>query len=104
MKVAYFPERFGFDTRRVQFSSLILTEQMTRDEAIEKLKTPSYEINKIDEEFNYVAKKLNISSDELNSYFKMPKKFYWDYKNQRRMFNLGAKVLQKIGLEKAVKR
>ena len=34
----WLPERFGFDSRRVQYSSLILTGQMTRDEALEKLK------------------------------------------------------------------
>lgn len=100
----WLPERFGFDTRRVQFSSLILTGQMTRRDAIEKLKKPSYDPVKIDEEFNFIATKLGISADELNSYFKMPKKFYWDYKNQERIFNLGAKVLQKLGLEKAIKR
>ena len=30
----WLPERFGFDTRRVQYSSLILTGQMTRDDAL----------------------------------------------------------------------
>ena len=31
-------ERFGFDTRKVQLSSLILTDQISRDEALEVLK------------------------------------------------------------------
>ena len=31
----WLPEKFGFDTRKVQFSSLILTGQMSRDEALE---------------------------------------------------------------------
>ena len=35
-------ERFGYDTRRVQLSSLILTGQMNRDEAMEILKKPPY--------------------------------------------------------------
>ena len=34
----WLPERFGYDTRKVQFSSLILTGQMTREEALEELK------------------------------------------------------------------
>ena len=34
----------------------------------------------------------------------MPKKFYWDYKNQEKIFNIGAKILQKLGVEKAIKR
>jgi len=100
----WLPERFGFDTRRVQFSSLILTGQLSRQEALEKLKKPAYNIETINDEFNYIAKKLGITSSKLKEYLKMPKKFYWDYKNQERIFNLGAKVLQKLGLEKAIKR
>ena len=100
----WLPERFGFDTRRVQFSSLILTGQMTREEALEKLSKPAYDPEKIEDEFNYIATKLGISSDELRWYFNMPKKFYWDYKNQKSIFNLGAKVLNLLGIEKVIKR
>jgi N-acetyl sugar amidotransferase len=100
----WLPERFGFDTRRVQFSSLILTGQMTREAAITKLQTPAYDSESIDQEFEYIATKLGVSVDELRSYFTMPKKFYWDYKNQESLFNLGAKVLKSIGLETSVKR
>lgn len=100
----WLPERFGYDTRRVQFSSLILTGQMQRPEALDALSRPAYDPDTIAHEFDYIARKLGITSDELNSYFTMPKKTYADYKNQRWMFNLGAKVLQAIGAEKAVKR
>lgn len=100
----WLPERFGFDTRRVQFSSLILTNQLTREEAIEELKKPSFNEQKIDEEFDYIATKLGISSEKLREYFNAPKKFYWDYKNQQALFNLGAKVLKILGVEKSIKR
>ena len=100
----WLPERFGFDTRRVQYSSLILTGQLSREEALEKMKNPSFNPETIDEEFKYIATKLGISSDELRSYFEMPKKFYWDYKNNVGMFNLGAKVLKFIGVERTTKR
>ena len=100
----WLPERFGFDTRRVQYSSLILTNQMTRSEALEKLKKPAYNPETIEEEFQYIANKLEISHNELKYYFELPKKFYWDYNNQEKMFNLGAKILRFIGLEKSIKR
>ena len=100
----WLPERFGFDTRRVQFSSLILTGQLLRKDAMETLKKPAYNKEHINDEFNYIAKKLGITSSELNKYLNMPKKFYWDYNNQERIFNFGAKVLQKLGLEKSIKR
>ncbi len=100
----WLPERFGFDTRRVQYSSLILTGQMTRKEALKKLEKPAYDPKTIDDEFNYIATKLGITSDELRKYFEMPKKFYWDYRNQESMFKLGAKILKFIGAEKSIKR
>jgi N-acetyl sugar amidotransferase len=100
----WLPERFGFDTRRVQYSSLILTGQMSREDALKKLEKPAYDPNTIEDEFNYIATKLDITSKDLRGYFDMPKKFYWDYNNQERIFNMGAKVLKFIGKEKAIKR
>ncbi len=100
----WLPERFGFDPRRVQFSSLILTGQMSRDEALSQLEKPSYDSTTIKQDYEYVATKLRISTDELNQYFTMPKKFYWDYKNQEALFNAGARVLKSIGLEASIKR
>jgi hypothetical protein len=100
----WLPERFGFDTRRVQFSSLILTGQMTREEALQQLQHLPYDPASKDQEFDYIANKLRISSDELHHYFTMPKKFYWDYRNQERLFNIGAKILKTVGLETTIKR
>ena len=100
----WLPERFGFDPRRVQFSSLILTGQMTRDDALKQLQDLPYNPSTIEQEFKFVANKLRISTDELRQYFDMPKKFYWDYKNQVRIFNLGARILKSVGLEAAIKR
>jgi N-acetyl sugar amidotransferase len=66
----WLPEKFGFDTRKVQYSSLILTGQMSRDEALERLKQPAYNPDTINQEFEYVASKLGISVEELQTYFK----------------------------------
>jgi hypothetical protein len=88
----------------VQFSSLILTGQMTRDAALQKLKMPAYDPETIDEEFEYIATKLGITVDELRRYHRMPLKSYHDYKNQHWMFDVGAKALKAIGAERAIKR
>jgi N-acetyl sugar amidotransferase len=100
----WLPERFGFDPRRVQLSSLILTGQLSRDEALLALEKPAYDSEDISQDFDYVATKLGISSDELNHYFEIPKKFYWDYSNQDKIFNVGARFLKAVGLEASVKR
>lgn len=100
----WLPQRFGFDPRRVQFSSLILTGQMERDEALQRLAKPAHDPSSISQEFDYIAKKLGISADELNHYLTMPKKFYWNYRNQERLFNAGARILKAIGSETSIKR
>ncbi len=100
----WLPTKFGYDTRKVQYSSLILTGQMTRDEAVEKLKEPSYDQNTIEEEFKYIANKLRITVEELNGYLKAPNKSYKDYKNREWLFILGANILKFLGVEKAIKR
>lgn len=100
----WLPTRFGYDTRRVQFSSLILTNQMTREDALQQLSVPAYDISAADADFEFIANKLEISVDELRQYHQMPKKWFRDYDNQEWMFDVGAKVLQWVGLEGAIKR
>lgn len=100
----WLPERFGFDTRKVQFSSLILTNQMSRDEAILKLQEKVYTKEQIDEDFEFISNKLGITVDELGSYFHAPKKTYKDYKSQENIYSLGAKVMRYFKLEKGGKR
>ena len=100
----WLPERFGFDTRKVQYSSLILTNQMQRDDAIDRLKHPAYDKDKIKEDFEYIATKLGIANDELKQYFNAPIKSYKDYRNHETLFQVGAKVMKYLGLETSIKR
>lgn len=100
----WLPKKFGFDTRKVQYSSLILTNQMTREDALEKLKYPAYNPETIMQDFEYIATKLGISKEELQSYMDAPNKTYKDYKSQENIYNIGAKVMRLLGLEKGGKR
>ncbi|MDH4980680.1 N-acetyl sugar amidotransferase [Hyphomicrobium sp. D-2] len=100
----WLPKRFGYDVRRVQYASLILTGQMTRDEAIEKLKEPPYDEATIGHELEFVANKLGITVDELNSYMDLPKRTYSDYKSQRQIYDVGARMMRYLGLELGGKR
>jgi N-acetyl sugar amidotransferase len=100
----WLPKRFGYDVRRVQYSSLILTGQLSRQEALEKLKQSSYDESTIAYDLEYVANKLRISVTELNSYLDMPKRTFRDYKSQRQIYDWGAKAMKALGLEVGGKR
>ena len=96
----WLPKKFGFDKRKNQFSSLILTNQMTRSEALKRLEKPELSEDEMKKEFEYVANKLDFSVDELNSYFNGKNKTFHDYKNNYKLIKLGTKIMQFLGFEK----
>ncbi len=100
----WLPERFGYDVRKVQFSSLIVTGQMTRDEALTELAKPPYDPEMIEQEKEFIANKLDITVDELMAYMHLPKKTYRDYRNQEELYRVGAKAMRALGLELGGKR
>ncbi len=100
----WLPKKFGYDTRRVQYSSLILTEQMPREEALEKLRHAAYDEATIAHEFEYIANKLGIPVEELQGYMNAPNKSHKDYRSQESIYLLGAKVMRCLGLERGGKR
>jgi N-acetyl sugar amidotransferase len=100
----WLPKRFGIDTRKVQYSSLIVTNQMTRDEALEKLAGPAYDETTLAEDFEYIATKLQISADELRGYMDAPLKTYRDYKSQAWLYQIGAAAMKALSLEVGGKR
>ena len=100
----WLPKRFGFDVRKPQFSSLILTGQMSREEALEKLQKPSISEEEGEVLFCEVARMLGITKEELQFYFDMPKKTYKDYKNTESLFSIGTRGLKFIGIDKLIRK
>lgn len=100
----WLPRKFGFEKRRAHFSSLILTGQMTRDEAIDRISRPELDEKTLQNEFEYVANKLDFTPDEMMHIFKGENKTFRDYKNKRWVVNLGAQVLGFLGKENRLMR
>lgn len=95
----WLPRKFGFQKRKAHFSSLILTGQMTREEALERLSKPELSEDFLNKEFEYVADKLDLTKQELQDIFEGENKVFRDYKSKIGLIMLGAKVLQKLGIE-----
>lgn len=96
----WLPRRFGFEKRRAHFSSLIMTSQMTREEALDRISRSEMGELFLKQEFEYVAHKLGLTVQELQEIFDSPKKTYRDYKNKRSLIGLGANTMRWLGLEK----
>ena len=79
----WLPSRFNYDMRRNQFSSLILTDQMERSQALELLESKSFNEKNIHNEKRFIADKLEISIDELEKYHKMGLKYFGIIKIKR---------------------
>ncbi|WP_330115220.1 N-acetyl sugar amidotransferase [Pseudomonas sp. JS3066] len=77
----YLPERFGYDKRLPHLSSLIVSGQMTREEALGKLAEPLYDLNELESDIEYFCKKLRISRAEFNSLMHASVHEATDFKN-----------------------
>jgi N-acetyl sugar amidotransferase len=98
----WLPTKFGYDKRRAHFSSLILTKQLTRDEALQKIALPAYDAETIADDFEYIATKLDLSVAELRELLNGPNKTYRDYKNSMTLIDLGTRVLRALGIQRAI--
>lgn len=97
------PTRFGHDIRRAQLSSLVVTGQMTRDEALKILEQPPLTEEESKELFSEVAKRLEISEEELMKFHEMPE-CTEKFKSQEKLYNFGIRLYEKLGLEKRIRK
>ena len=80
----YLYEKFGIDYRRATLSSRICAGEIDREYAQERLKEQPYDPDEIEKDKQYIAKKLEISLDELEEIVKLPPRWNWDYPNDER--------------------
>ena len=98
----WLPVKFGYKKHRAHYSSLILTGQMSREEAMDRISKPAYDEEIIAQDFEYIAKKLEISVKELKSLMEGENKTYRDYKSRMPLINLGTKALTLTGVQKSI--
>jgi N-acetyl sugar amidotransferase len=99
----YLPHKFGFDKRLAHYSSLILSEQMTRDEALAMMESTNYPESLRKQDHEFIAKKLGVTVDELEEIESRPPVDWSEYPNAaastRRIFSATAavgRVLRKL--------
>lgn len=92
----YLYEKFGIDYRRATFSSQICLGDVDRDGALEALKTKPYDSEHIENEKKYIAKKLQISNEELEEIINLPPKWFWDYPNDSKRLNFIYNMYRKM--------
>ncbi len=96
----YLPHKFGYDKRKCYLSNEILVGTKTRDEALKELEEPGYDEATMREDLEYIAEKLGISAQELQSIIDGGKKSFKDYKNTWGIIQAGTVILRALGIEK----
>ena len=93
-------KKFGFDKRKAHLSSLILTDQISREEALSKLKLNPISDEEAKNEFNFVCKKLEISENELTHIMNGENKSFKDYKSSYFLIQFCVKLLRLFKIER----
>ncbi len=90
------PTKFQLDYRKATLSSQICSGEITREEAIEILKTPGYNKSEIEKDIDYIAKKLNLDANELKALIAKPGKFYYEYPNNDKILTALYKIYNRF--------
>lgn len=75
------PQKFGYDKRKMHLSSMIVSGQISREEALKELKTNNYTEQDAVWDRRYLCEKMQISEEEFSRIMNAPKHTYWDYPN-----------------------
>ncbi len=67
------PRRFKVDKRKPHLSNLILSGQITRQDALDELKVPLYSTQDLEKDKEFFLKKLGITNDEFEMYMALPR-------------------------------
>lgn len=78
----YLPRKFNFDKRRLHLSSLIVSGQLTRSDALAELATPIISEQQARRDIKFVAKKLGLDVLGLESLIDSAPVSHADYPNQ----------------------
>lgn len=77
----WLPFKFGYDKRKPHLSSLIMSGQMTRENALKELEKPLYDEGELFEDKEYIAKKIGVSDEDFEKTLQMPSHSYTDFPN-----------------------
>lgn len=92
--------RFGYDKRKAHFSSLIMTGQMTRANALDRLEHDEMGSHFLAQETDFIARKLGLQPSQLYELHQAPKNYCSNLRSKRRLIKNSAKILRRLGIEK----
>ncbi len=88
------PKKFGVDKRRLHLSTLVISGQMTRDEALAGVSGIAYPSQvSLDEDIAYFLKKMGWTREQLDEYLRRPERSHALYKSEAPFYRVAIRVL-----------
>lgn len=106
VQLYWLPLKFGVDKRTSHLSSMIVSGQISRDEALREYNLPIYEENMMNEYIRIVKEKTNISDSEFEEIMNTPGRSHSDFKMEidtfvYKVIRLAWRTAQFLGLYKS---
>ena len=97
VQLIWFPEKFNVDKRTSHLSSMIVSGQMTREQALKELEEPLYNKQMMDEYIDIIKSKLKLSDAEYAEIMSAPIHQHSDYKTEDKMlyYKIAKKLLRR---------
>lgn len=92
----WLPKKFNIDKRKINLSAQVLSLDITREEALLKIKQPFDTPEKLEELKNYILKKLDLTQQEFENIINQPNKFYTDYSSNYNLIYKNVKYFKWI--------
>jgi N-acetyl sugar amidotransferase len=95
------PVKFGIDKRKAHLSSLVVSGQMTRAQAVAVLREPIADPRMIADDKVYVVKKLGLTGEAFDALMAQPPRSFRDYPNESHRFETLKKIVhvgQRLGI------
>lgn len=82
----WFPKKFNVDKRRSHLSSMVVSGQLTRTDALKQMEEPMYDADLMQAYIEIIKNKLHITNEEFEELMNMPPKNHTDYKVGKYLF------------------
>ncbi|MDD7513308.1 MAG: N-acetyl sugar amidotransferase [Clostridiales bacterium] len=83
LQLYWLPKKFKVDKRKSHLSSMIISGQISRENALEELKRPLYDETLMSEYIEIIKKRLNISDEEFRAIMDADTRQHEDFKTDR---------------------
>jgi len=88
------PRKFNIDKRRAHYSNLVLSEQLTREQALKLMLEPIFPEQGLAEDQEYIIKKLGLNEDAFEKLMSSSPRSFLEFPNSYKITNIAKKYIK----------